>query len=146
VSKKATLTSANFVTTIAQFQAEPVRDHPDEMIRLVIDAGYDDYLKENCTNYRARLEHLEDLASFARQINGTREFLAQLSLLTSIEAEEEQVAAREDEHLRLSTIHQAKGLEFDVVFVIVLCDGMFPSARSSETPEGEEEERRGIRD
>jgi len=33
-------------------------------------------------------------------------------------------------------------LEFDVVFVIMLCDGLFPSARSLETPEGEEEERR----
>jgi DNA helicase-2/ATP-dependent DNA helicase PcrA len=44
--------------------------------------------------------------------------------------------------VRLSTIHQAKGLEFDVVFVIMLCDGMFPSGRSMDFPEGEEEERR----
>ena len=64
------------------------------------------------------------------------------AILTNIEAEDEQAAARDDEHLRLSTIHQAKGLEFDVVFVIMLCDGLFPSARSMETPEGEEEERR----
>ena len=46
------------------------------------------------------------------------------------------------EKLKLSTIHQAKGLEFDAVFVIMLCDGMFPSTRSMESPEGEEEERR----
>ena len=46
------------------------------------------------------------------------------------------------EKLKLSTIHQAKGLEFDVVFVIMLCDGMFPSKRSMESNEGEEEERR----
>ena len=44
--------------------------------------------------------------------------------------------------MRLSTIHQAKGLEFAVVFVIMLCDGLFPSARSLETVEDEEEERR----
>src|SRR5206468_12868856 len=48
----------------------------------------------------------------------------------------------DDEQLRLSTIHQAKGLEFDVVFVIMMCDGLFPSSRSIETPDGEEEERR----
>ena len=48
----------------------------------------------------------------------------------------------DDERLRLSTIHQAKGLEFDVVFVIMLCDGLFPSERSLEADEGEEEERR----
>ena len=39
-------------------------------------------------------------------------------------------------------MHQAKGLEFDVVFLIMLCDGFFPSGRSLETIEGEEEERR----
>ncbi len=59
-----------------------------------------------------------------------------------MEAEDEQPAGTDDEQLRLSTIHQAKGLEFDVVFVIMLCDGLFPSARSLESDEGEEEERR----
>ena len=44
--------------------------------------------------------------------------------------------------LRLSTVHQAKGLEWKVVFVIMLCDGLFPAGRSMETLEGEEEERR----
>ena len=46
------------------------------------------------------------------------------------------------EKIKLSTIHQAKGLEFEVVFVIMLCDGLFPSARSTESNDGEEEERR----
>jgi DNA helicase-2/ATP-dependent DNA helicase PcrA len=44
--------------------------------------------------------------------------------------------------VRLSTIHQAKGLEFDVVFVIMLCEGLFPSAKSLKNPAQEEEERR----
>ena len=58
-----------------------------------------------------------------------------------MEAEGQQ-ANRDDEQIRLSTIHQAKGLEFDVVFVIMLCDGLFPSARSLDERDGEEEERR----
>jgi DNA helicase-2/ATP-dependent DNA helicase PcrA len=70
------------------------------------------------------------------------DFLAQLALLTNLEAEEDRPASSDEEQLRLSTVHQAKGLEFDVVFVIMLCDGLFPSARSVATPEGEEEERR----
>ena len=72
------------------------------------------------------------------------DFLAQLALLTNVEAEDDQPANADDERLKLSTIHQAKGLEFDVVFVIMLCDGLFPSARSLETgdADGEEEERR----
>ena len=70
------------------------------------------------------------------------EFLTQLALLTNLEAEDQEPAQKDDERLRLSTIHQAKGLEFDVVFVIMLCDGLFPSERSLESSEGEEEERR----
>jgi superfamily I DNA/RNA helicase len=62
--------------------------------------------------------------------------------LSNLEAEDDQVAATDDERVRLFTIHQAKGLEFDVVFIIMLCDGLFPSARSLESIEGEEEERR----
>jgi len=60
----------------------------------------------------------------------------------NLEAEAEQPVRNDDDLLRLSTVHQAKGLEFGVVFVIMLCDGLFPSARSLETSEGEEEERR----
>jgi DNA helicase-2/ATP-dependent DNA helicase PcrA len=112
------------------------------MIRLVIEAGYEDYLQETYANFRARLEDLEQLANFAHQFPSTEEFLTQLSLLSSIEAEDEQRPARDDERVKLSTIHQAKGLEFDVVFIIMLCDGLFPSARSLDNLENEEEERR----
>ena len=111
------------------------------MLRLVIDAGYDDYLKENFANARNRLEDLEQLAAFAYQFNSTEEFLTQLALLTNVEAENDN-PKNDDERIRLSTIHQAKGLEFDAVFAIMLCDGMFPSARSMESTDGEEEERR----
>ena len=133
---------AQFAITISQLEAEPVRSQPSEMIRIVVEAGYEDYLKETYANYRNRLEDLEQLASFARTFKSTEDFLTQLSLLTNMEADEDRVTTKDDEQLRLSTIHQAKGLEFDVVFVIMLCDGLFPSARSIESVEGEEEERR----
>jgi len=108
----------------------------------VLDAGYEDYLEESYLNYRSRLDDLEQLAVFARQFPTVEDFLTQLALLTNLEAEDGQPTSRDDERLRLSTIHQAKGLEFDIVFVIMLCDGLFPSERSLETSEGEEEERR----
>ena len=57
-------------------------------------------------------------------------------------AETDEAASKDTEQIRLSTIHQAKGLEFDVVFLIMLCDGLFPAARSLDSAEGEEEERR----
>jgi DNA helicase-2/ATP-dependent DNA helicase PcrA len=140
--KKAERAWTQFAITISQLEAEPVRSQPSEMIRIVIEAGYEDYLQENYANYRNRLEDLEQLASFARTFKSTAEFLTQLSLLTNIEADEDRVTTKDDEQVRLSTIHQAKGLEFDIVFVIMLCDGLFPSARSIESVEGEEEERR----
>ena len=81
--------------------------------------------------------------SSAQQFPGHERFpLSQLALLTNLESETEEAANKDTEQLRLSTIHQAKGLEFDVVFIIMLCDGMFPSARSLDTSDGEEEERR----
>jgi DNA helicase-2/ATP-dependent DNA helicase PcrA len=70
------------------------------------------------------------------------DFLTQLALQTNVEAEDENVATDDDEKLKLSSIHQAKGLEFKVVFVIMLCEGLFPSGRSMDSPESLEEERR----
>ncbi|PYI82129.1 MAG: DNA helicase UvrD, partial [Verrucomicrobia bacterium] len=87
-------------------------------------------------------EDLKQLASFALQFKSTGDFLTQLALLTNLEAEGDRPAARDTEQVRLSTIDQAKGLEFDAVFVIMLCDGLFPSARSLDRVEDEEEERR----
>jgi DNA helicase-2/ATP-dependent DNA helicase PcrA len=142
VPKKTAVAWAQFTATIAQMEAPDVRGNASKMIRLVVEAGYEDYLEENFPNFRTRLEDLEQLAVFARQFETVEDFLTQLALLTNVEAEDEQPANRDDEQLKLSTIHQAKGLEFDVVFVIMLCDGLFPSARSLETAEGEEEERR----
>jgi len=142
VPAKATAAWTQFVDTISQLEDESVRQSAAKMLRLVIDAGYDDYLKENFTNYRTRLEDLEQLAVFAYQFNSLEDFLTQLALLTNVEAEVDQAARDDTDKIRLSTIHQAKGLEFDAVFVIMLCDGLFPSSRSMESDEGEEEERR----
>ena len=142
VPAKAATAWKQFVETVSQLEDETVRKSAAKMLRIVMDAGYDDYLKENFANYRNRLEDLEQLAVFAYQFGSVEDFLTQLALLTNVEAEDGDAANRDTEQIRLSTIHQAKGLEFDVVFVIMLCDGLFPSARSMETDEGEEEERR----
>ena len=140
VPKKAAVPWAQFVATISQLEAESTRRNAAKMLRLVMDAGYDDYLKETYDNYARRLEEIQQLAEFAFQFGSVEEFLTQLALLTNVEAEED--PTDDTEKIKLSTIHQAKGLEFDVVFVIMLCDGLFPSARAAESTDGEEEERR----
>jgi DNA helicase-2/ATP-dependent DNA helicase PcrA len=140
IPKKAAVPWTQFVATISQLEAEETRRSAAKMLRLVMDAGYDDYLKETFDNYERRLEEIQQLAEFAFQFGSVEEFLTQLALLTNVEAEDD--PKDDSEKIKLSTIHQAKGLEFEIVFVIMLCDGMFPSARSSESNDGEEEERR----
>lgn len=142
VPKKAAVAWAQLVATVSQLETEPARGNPSRMLRLIVEAGYDEYLQENFANYRNRLDDLEQLAGFAQQFPNTEDFLSQLALLTNLEAEAEEAANKDTEQIRLSSIHQAKGLEFDVVFVIMLCDGLFPAARSLDDAEGEEEERR----
>jgi DNA helicase II / ATP-dependent DNA helicase PcrA len=142
VPKKAATAWAQFTATISQLATKPAAGNAARMIQLVLEAGYEDYLQANFANYRNRLEDLNQLAVFAQQFPTTEEFLSQLALLTNLEAEAAQPANNDSEQVRLSTIHQAKGLEFDTVFVIMLCDGLFPSARSLDTADGEEEERR----
>lgn len=142
VPKKAAVAWAQLVATISQLESAPVRGNSAKMLRLVVEAGYEDYLQENYANYRNRLDDIEQLAIFAQQFPTAEDFLTQLALLTNLEAESDQPATNDSEQVRLSSIHQAKGLEFDVVFLIMLCDGLFPAARSLDTMEGEEEERR----
>ncbi|PYI88087.1 MAG: DNA helicase UvrD [Verrucomicrobia bacterium] len=115
---------------------------PSEMITSVVEAIYDDYAKANFINYELRREDLNQLAAFARQFANAQEFLSQLALISNVDAEPAPNAAADNEALNLSSVHQAKGLEFHTVFVIWLTDGMFPSTRSLETREAVEEERR----
>ena len=114
-----------------------------EMIEHVVDGFYTEYLKLKYPNARARQEDLHQLAFFAMQFATVEDFLSQLALLTNLEADDANlISANEQEFVRLSTVHQAKGQEWKAVFVIGLCDGMFPLSRSLDNLEGEEEERR----
>jgi DNA helicase-2/ATP-dependent DNA helicase PcrA len=115
---------------------------PSEMIVSVVEAIYDDYAKANFTNYEIRREDLNQLALFARQFGDVQEFLSQLALISNVDAEPAPNASADNEAVNLSSVHQAKGLEFHTVFVIWLTDGMFPSSRSLETRDAIEEERR----
>jgi DNA helicase-2/ATP-dependent DNA helicase PcrA len=115
---------------------------PSEMITSIVEAIYDDYAKASFTNYELRREDLNQLAVFARQFKDIYEFLSQLALISNVDAEAAPNQTGEKEAVNLSSVHQAKGLEFHTVFVIWLSDGMFPSARSLDTRDALEEERR----
>jgi len=140
---KAVAQWKQWVETQRQISAPELRGRASEQIQIVIDAIYEDYMKVKFPNFQSRLEDLGQLRAFAQNFERTEDFLAQLALMTNVDGGPRQErAAFNQPCVRLSTIHQAKGLEWKVVFVIMLCDGMFPAARSVETLEGEEEERR----
>ena len=115
---------------------------PSEMITSVVEAIYDDYAKVNFTNYELRREDLNQLAAFSRQFKDLNEFLAQLALISNVDAEAAPNQTADKEAVNLSSVHQAKGLEFHTVFIIYLTDGMFPSSRSLDRRDSLEEERR----
>jgi ATP-dependent DNA helicase UvrD/PcrA len=115
---------------------------PSEMITSVVEAIYDDYAKVNFPNYQLRREDLDQLAAFGSQFKDVHEFLSQLALISNVDAEAAPAQNNEKEAVNLSSVHQAKGLEFHTVFVIWLSEGMFPSSRSLDTRDALEEERR----
>ena len=115
---------------------------PSKMIRIILEAMYDDYLQAKYANHEQRRDDLTTLESFARTFENPVDFLSQLSLMATADTEGTGATSNETERVTLSSIHQAKGLEWYVVFVIWLTDGMFPSARSIQSPDAIEEERR----
>ena len=92
---------------------------------------YKKYMEENFDNHEERAQDVDALVGAAARSETISEFLESYSL-------DPEAPKDKDHRLILSTIHQAKGLEWDIVFIIGLADGMLPSARASDI----EEERR----
>jgi DNA helicase II / ATP-dependent DNA helicase PcrA len=115
---------------------------PSSMIHSILEAVYDDYLKSKYSNHEQRREDLTALENFSRSFKEPVEFLSQLSLMATGETEQLSRQDEDRERVTLSTVHQAKGLEWQAVFIVWLTDGMFPSARSLESNDNVEEERR----
>lgn len=123
---------------------------PAKQIEAVLARGYLEYLRENYENADAREEDLRQLANFALRFDTTDAFLSELALINTERfsppgatvGEDVVSGGDEDEKLALSSVHQAKGLEWRVVFLVWAADGRFPSSRSLRDTEGEEEERR----
>jgi DNA helicase-2/ATP-dependent DNA helicase PcrA len=120
----------------------PTRDLPGDSIEKVLEEGYEEYLRAEFLNADARIEDVRQLAEYARSYDDTESFLAEIALLTELSAETVSEGGEPDEKMVLSSVHQAKGLEWRAVFVVWLADGRFPSAQALRDRDGEEEERR----
>ncbi|MBI3887016.1 MAG: ATP-dependent helicase [Opitutae bacterium] len=139
VAKDAKDDWSNFCASLRQVADAMSTLKPSETVEVAIDGWYGDYLKGAYADYTDRLEELKALVGFAGRFTEFQDLLAQIVLLNG-ETSDKHVDANE-EAIKLTTVHQAKGLEYDVVFLIGAADGMFPGRRSIEAGDVEEERR-----
>jgi DNA helicase-2/ATP-dependent DNA helicase PcrA len=114
----------------------------DVVRAAILDTGYETWLlAENTDEAEGRLENLQELVNAAvdydeQGLEGLREFIDHSALVS------DQDQYKRDAPVTLMTIHSAKGLEFPLVFIVGLEDGLFPHSRSATDPAELEEERR----
>lgn len=113
---------------------------PSAAIEHIMKHGYQDYLFSHFPNAEDRILDIEQMTRFALRYSTLEPFVSELSL-QSATAGDVGEGDTNDGCVILSTVHQAKGLEWDVVFVIGLNDGGFPSPKSLKTGDEEEERR-----
>jgi len=123
--------------------ADPQAQSPAEVLDLALQFYYP-FLMDRYDDYDKRANDLESLQRIVERYTSLEQFLADLTLEPP---EKSVIEARRHNRqnknsLVLSTIHSAKGLEWDTVFVIHVCEGFLPSYRSFEDQDAMEEERR----
>jgi len=128
-----------FAASLAQVADVMRTMKPHNAVEIAIDGWYGDYLKGVYANYLSRLDDLKSMIGFASRYEDMQDLLAQIMLLNSETSDRS--ADPDADALRLTTVHQAKGLEYAAVFLIGLADGMFPLRRAIESGDIEEERR-----
>ena len=147
--QRAASALAHFKTMIEQLREQTSALELDEQISLVIQASglHAHFAKEKGDKSESRLENLQELINAAKQFRYEQDADETLPLLVaflahaSLEAGEMQ-AAEHDSYVHMMTLHAAKGLEFPVVFLVGMEEGLFPGRQSMEEPGRLEEERR----
>src|SRR5438128_1408782 len=126
----------------AEQQIESTSQVSDLVKAAILDTGYENALKaENSDEAKGRLENLQELVNAAVDYDdqgpeGLREFIDHSALVSDADQYQSDVP------VTLMTAHSAKGLEFPLVFIVGLEDGLFPHSRSLSDSSDIEEERR----
>ncbi|MFX1274208.1 MAG: ATP-dependent helicase [Promethearchaeota archaeon] len=134
----------NLIDHVKYFVDYGSEDSPKEVILDLVNL-IKNHVKSNYKDWENRIEDLEQLGVYAQNYPTIRKFLETLSLnLSNIESRVVRAGEKgiEENPLVLSTIHRAKGLEWRVIFIPMLCDDHFPSSRVMGDEEAFEEERR----
>jgi len=129
---------AVLIKILSRIQTEKV----GETITLLLKEGYGEKLIGLYTHPESRREDIEQFAAYAGRFSDLRTFLSELNLSSGIVGEEVLDAGAAEDALVLSSIHQAKGLEWTAVFLLWLNEGQVPHARALGEEGGLAEERR----
>jgi DNA helicase II / ATP-dependent DNA helicase PcrA len=142
LGKKAAGSLGYFRKLVEDLAKERENLTPSELIECVLEkTGYLDWVEQqDKLEHTSRAENLRELSNAMAEAAGQgqrlEEMLDRAALVSDADDYEEDVA------VSLMTLHSAKGLEFDVVFLAGLEEGLLPHSRSFDSPEGIEEERR----
>ncbi len=110
---------------------------PDRIIEEIMRRfDYGGYLDDGTERGEERCQNVDELISMAKEYGDLASFLEEVALVSGADA------VNDDDAVTLMTLHAAKGLEYPVVFMVGMEDGLFPSARSSLELAAAEEERR----
>lgn len=130
----------------AAFKEAGPDSKPLALIETFLSASdYLTYIERTMTNPRERAENIEELLRFAAEFEETPKFLEEVTLLQAADdlgKDRGRAARNENVKVNLLTIHLAKGLEFDRVFVAGCAEGLIPHARSIDSKDQIQEERR----
>jgi DNA helicase-2/ATP-dependent DNA helicase PcrA len=143
-SAKVTLGLGNFIHLIKNITQ--IRDDmkSSEIIKdLIVQSGYKQMLVDEGTlESKSRLENLEELVNSATEYELSTGDYSLNGYLSNISLQSDQDSEEEENSVSLMTLHSAKGLEFNNVFLVGLEEGLFPSSRGLENQDELEEERR----
>ena len=112
---------------------------PAETVRVCIEGWYGVFIKTIFPDWREREQDLQGLIGFAAKFEDIGDLVAQVALLNGESSDKK--AEPEEDMLRLTTIHQSKGLEFPIVFLLGVADGLLPLTRAIDDGDVEEERR-----
>ncbi|HIE43621.1 MAG TPA: ATP-dependent helicase [Candidatus Omnitrophica bacterium] len=141
VPKGAERNFNRLINLLKKLNEDKMRKSPGSMIHKILEEDYSSYLEATYPDWERRLEDIQQLARFAERYPSSQSFLSELSLIGGLKAEDILDGGDEDDGVILSTIHQAKGLEWKVVFIIWLVEGYFPSYKAGTERERDEERR-----
>ncbi len=114
-----------------------------DLLDLVLSkTGYLSYIDDNTEVGKMRVENVKELRSVAEEFPSLTEFLENVALMEASDTPKHRSTDPLKEAVTLMTLHSAKGLEFPVVFIVGMEEGLFPHSRALLDPQELEEERR----